>query len=244
MTHVLRESARGALSPALTLAVVTVLACGGEPRAEDVRAVDADAGPDAAPSAGSAEPPSPSSTWAYSCPDGRRFVAHYRDGEVILDLPERELRLPRITAASGARYQRGDTLFWDRGGQAILDIRDEWYRGCEGERAESPEDAARLLGFEFRGLGQEPGWLVDVDADRQVRWVGQYGTVRFATGAPEIVEQTEQRTVWRAVTDVHELTVEAVQEPCEDAMSGQSFTHTVTVVVDGEELHGCGSWHR
>lgn len=225
-------------SAALMLGLLGSFACGTD-RPEATRAAV-----DSTTASGGAEAPSPTSpsSWAYTCPDGRGFVVHYRDGEATLDLAERELRLPRVTAASGARYQSGDTLFWDHGGEVLLDIGDEWYRGCRGERAESPEDAARRLGFDFRGVGQEPGWLVDVDTDRQVRWVGQYGTVRFATPAPEIVEETDGTTVWRASTDGRDLTVRVVDEPCEDAMSGRPFTHTVTVQVDGEELHGCGRW--
>jgi uncharacterized membrane protein/membrane-bound inhibitor of C-type lysozyme len=226
-THV--PSPAPPVRPCLTaLLCAGLIACGGE------------APPP--PSGAEAVSPTPPSTWAYTCPDGRRFVVHYRDDEATVELAERQLGVPRVSATSGDRYQSGDTLFWDRGGMALLDIGDEWYRSCRGERAESPGDAARLLDFDFRGLGQEPGWLVDVDLDRQVRWVGQYGTVRFATPAPDVVEQTDGASVWSASTAEHELTLRVVDEPCEDAMSGQAFTHTVTAEVDGEELRGCGGW--
>lgn len=186
--------------------------------------------------------PSVPSTWAYTCPGDLRISVHYRADEAIVTLPGRELRLPPVPAASGARYQSGDTVWWDRGGEALLEMDGTRHTGCEGRPATSPEDAARLLGFDFRALGQEPGWLLDVDLDRQLRWAGDYGVVRFATPAPEVIEETDSSRVWRAVGDGREIVVTVVDRPCRDAMSGQPFTHSVTVEVGGDVLDGCGRW--
>lgn len=198
-------------------------------------------GPGGASEAAAGAPSLPS-TWAYICPGGLRIPVHYRADEAIVTLPDRELRLPPVPAASGTRYQSGDTVLWDRGGEAFLEMGETRHAGCEGRLATSPEDAARLLGFDFRALGQEPGWLLDVDLDRQLRWVGDYGVVRFATPAPEVMEETDSSRVWRAAGDGREIVVTVVDRPCRDAMSGQPFTHTVTVEVGGDVLDGCGRW--
>ena len=184
--------------------------------------------------------PSPPSTWAYTCPDGPRLAVHYREDEARVGLPDRELVLPIDPAATGARYASDDGLLHHRGGAAELEVGSRRYTGCRGERAESPEDAARLLGFDFRGLGQEPGWLVDIDADRQIRWIGDYGSVRFATGAPETEEHDDGTVVWTAVSPGHRITVRARPEACRDVMSGRPFTHTVEVTADGRTYSGCG----
>lgn len=184
--------------------------------------------------------PSNPSTWAYTCPDGLRFTVYYRDAEAQIDLPVRGLTLPSAVSASGARYASADTLFWDRGGEALLDVGGERHEECRGQEADSSEDAARILGYDFRGLGQEPGWLVDADSDRTIRWMGDYGEVRFATGAPEVEERSADTVVWSAATVEHEIRVTAVEEACRDSMSGRAFTHTVRVVVDGNEYAGCG----
>lgn len=186
--------------------------------------------------------PSPPSSWAYICPDDLRFTVHFREGEARIDLPDRGLTLPMVTAASGARYAGGSSVFWDRGGEALLELDDGRHEGCSGRRAESPDDAARLLGFEFRGLGQEPGWLVDVDPDREIRWVGDYGEVRFSTPAPETVDREDDAVVWESRRDDHRIRIRADAEPCRDAMSGRPFSHTVRVTVDGAEYRGCGRW--
>lgn len=186
--------------------------------------------------------PDAPSIWAYVCSDDFRFTVHYREGEASLDTPEHGLILPGSEAASGARYALGDTVFWDRGGVARLEVGTRQHEECEGGEARSSEDAARLLGFEFRGVGQEPGWLVDVDPDRQLRWLGDYGEVRFATGAPAREELESGVVVWRAERDGHAIRVTAEETTCRDSMSGREFTHTVRVEADGRPYSGCGRW--
>lgn len=205
------------------LALLGSLSCRGEPSAEP-------------------ESPRSASTWAYVCPDGFRFPVHYRPDRVTITLPAHELVLPAEGPAAGLAYRAADTVFRHGDRDAVLQVGPERHRRCRGERAASSEDAARMLGFDFRGLGQEPGWLVDVDADREIRWIGDYGEIRFATGAPTVVEETEATVVWRAETAGHEITVEVVVDPCRDAMSGRAFTHTVRVMADGRTLDGCGRW--
>ncbi len=228
--------------------VLTLLACGAEsprePSSGDPEAaapVSGDSAPGAVAGPDSL-PPSPPSTWAYICPDGLRFPVHYRADAVTITLPDRELTLSRSSGEPPATYQSDEALFRHRAGRATLEAAGEVHEACEGAEASSPEEAARLLGFDFRGVGQEPGWLVDVDLDRQVRWIGSYGEVRFATPPPDTVEVSEDSVIWRVVTDEHELTVEVRSRPCRDAMSGRPFSHSVRVRVDGEELTGCGRW--
>lgn len=208
-----------------TLALLGALSCRSEPSAEP-------------------ESPQSPSTWAYLCRDGLRFPAHYRPDRVTITLPAHELELPAEGLAAGLVYRAGDTVFRHGDGDAVLQMGPERHPRCRGERAASPDDAARMLGFDFRGRGQEPGWLVDVDADREIRWIGDYGEIRFATGAPEVVEETDTTVVWRAQTAGHEITVEVVVDPCRDAMSGHAFTHTVRVTADGRTFDGCGGWLR
>lgn len=213
----------------------------GTPGAADTTA-EAPSGAPSADTAPAAADPEPPSFWAYTCPDGLRFSVHLRPEEASVYLPASEPRLAPAEAGPGVRFASGDTVFHARGAEALLEVGAERHPGCAGEEATSSRDAARRLGFDFRGVGQEPGWIVDVDVDRQVRWVGQYGTERFATGAPEVLEDAEGRLVWRATADGRELRVEAVEEGCRDAMSGQPFSHVVRVRVDGEELDGCGGF--
>ena len=245
--------------------LVALMSCGGEaPSDADRGGADApgtgptpeapQAGPTPAapePSSRPGEPgtdttgaalPSRPSTWAYICSDGLRFTVHYREEEARVELPARELVLPHDPSAPEAQYASDDGLLRAGAGEADLEVGSERYVKCSGRRATTPEDAARLLGFDFRGLGQEPGWLVDIDADRQIRWVGDYGSVRFATGPPETEERDDGTVVWTAAAGPHRIRVYATPEPCRDAMSGRPFSHTVEVTADDRTYEGCGLW--
>lgn len=94
----------------------------------------------------------------------------------------------------------------------------------------------------FRGLGQEPGWLVEIDPEG-LRWVGDYGEVEFTTGPPTL-QESSGRTVWTASTGDHTIRVSALEEICHDVMSGHEFSHSVTVEVDGGAYSGCGRWQE
>lgn len=86
----------------------------------------------------------------------------------------------------------------------------------------------------FRGVGQEPGWIVRIYPDYIV-YEADYGerTVRVRTPEAAASEDTV-----RYVTD--ELTVEIADGECADVMSGARYGASVTVIEDGRSLSGCG----
>ena len=103
--------------------------------------------------------------------------------------------------------------------------------GCAADDGDS--DPSRLL---FRGVGQEPGWTVEVRAD-SLHFSGDYGQrTRRVPRSAVAVDSTAERTVYRA--DRLEVVVEP--DACTDVMSGEPFSHTVTVTVDGDTYRGCG----
>jgi len=107
--------------------------------------------------------------------------------------------------------------------------------------AEMPTwETARAAGVDFRAVGQEPGWIVDIyTADRIVALI-DYGQTRieFPRGAPSA--PAEGATRFEAQTQGHTLSITYRRFPCEDAMSGQAYPSTVEVVIDGRTLNSCG----
>lgn len=91
----------------------------------------------------------------------------------------------------------------------------------------------------FRGVGQEPGWTVTVTPGGDLRAVLDYGEREVVVPAP-----TPQRQGTRLVYDGrsadHVVRLVVDEAPCSDSMSGEAFSHTVLLVVDGRELSGCG----
>ena len=117
--------------------------------------------------------------------------------------------------------------------------------GCAGPPvAEAPGrvdpwDEARRRGIEFRALGQEPGWFLEVDEGRSMRLVYDYMERTATTVAPQ--RRTERdRTIYDAASQSDRLEVTVEPRVCHDGMSGFEFPDTVTVNINGRELRGCG----
>lgn len=187
---------------------------------------------------------SASSTFTFQCPtsDGDSFDVVLQTGtaDTFATVPERfaprDRMLERVRAASGARYEGEDILVWNKGAEALVEIDGETFRGCTLERSSSVWQAARRRGVLFRGIGQEPGWVLEVFSDR-LRFVGNYGERTMSvprSGAT--VDSTARQTVYR--TDRLDVVIE--NTPCSDVMSGESFSHTVTVTLDSTDYEGCG----
>lgn len=228
---------------AVVLAAVTLVACGdgAEPGGGGAPADTArpDGTPHAVVDSGAAavEDTIGPGQYAFVCADGHVFGAEVADDSVTLELGAREVSLPRVPAASGTRYERGDTLFWSRGPEALLRA-EELHEGCQGERAADSWEKARLLGIEYRGLGQEPGWILDIHPDRWIRYIGDYGETRFLM--PPAEPARDGATLrYHTETAEHTLTAVIREEPCRDAMSGHPFDYTVHITVDGRQLRGC-----
>jgi heat shock protein HslJ len=148
--------------------------------------------------------------------------------------------LPQVVAASGTRYAAAGVTFWSEGDEASLETPFGSYRGCRSRPAATPWEESRLLGYEFRAIGQEPGWTLEIDEGRSIRFIGDYGERRVHTPAPEPEHDLAGRVTYRAKTEGADLVVAIQRTDCEDVMSGAAMTHDVTVVVNGAEYRGCG----
>jgi putative lipoprotein len=128
---------------------------------------------------------------------------------------------------------------WSKGREAILDLDGRVYR-CLENRPRSIREDARARGVEFRASGNEPGWTWELLPDAMV-FVGGYGTQRVTTPRPARPGRaTSGETVHAASTETNRLTVRIRDNPCVDSMSGDHYSSTVEVEVDGKAYRGCG----
>lgn len=105
----------------------------------------------------------------------------------------------------------------------------------------SPWEAAAARGVDFRAVGNEPGWFLELDDGVQIVLVRDYGRRRNAFPAPEPeVDEAARRVTFRTTAAGETLRVTLAPGPCEDTMSGEVFDTTVTVTIGGETLDGCG----
>ena len=98
---------------------------------------------------------------------------------------------------------------------------------------------ARERGIDFRAVGQEPGWFLEIDHERSIRLVWDY-LEREATMPAVRPVTTEGRTTYSASNGTQRLNVAIDDRPCNDIMSGNPYPNTVIVTIDGRELRGCG----
>lgn len=225
----------------LGVLAAVVVACGGGSNGTDRGAEGGGAAPGDTATADAATVDSLApGTYAYMCPDGPVFSATVEGDSASLEIGIREVTLARVPAASGARYEGSDVVFRSRGSEATLQVGASVHRACEGVAASSPWEKAELLGIEFRALGQEPGWILDIHPDRWIRYIGDYGETRLLLPPVDPVGDSAGTLTYRAETEAHALTAVIREEPCRDAMSGHAFSHTVAITVDGRQLRGCG----
>jgi putative lipoprotein len=189
------------------------------------------------------ERPSPAVAAPAEAPIPARFecddalvVTTFHDDRVVLELAGRTLTLPQAISGSGARYSDGVSTFWNKGNEATLEL-DGRTQSCRAVR--DPWQEARARGIDFRALGQEPGWYLEIDHGKSMRLLYDYAEQQATMPVPEPVS-TGGVTTYDAVTELHHLRVLIEERACSDVMSGEAFPRTVTVEIDGRALHGCG----
>lgn len=132
------------------------------------------------------------------------------------------------------RYERlpdGTLAVTAEDGQRIVFRRDE---------PASLQDA-RARGVDFRAVGQEPGWVVEVKEDDHITAVLDYGASTLLLPTPE-AETADGVMTYDATTDTDHLVLKVTQKICIDSMSGETHPATVELVVNDKAYHGCGNW--
>ena len=178
--------------------------------------------------------------WAWDCTDGSYVVTSFENAGLWLFTGGESARLERVRTASGAKYEAEGLSFWNKGGEAVLD-RGSVATDCKVNRQASMWEDAKLRGADFRGLGNEPGWHVELFSGQPSLLVTDYGQSRFYFEAsdPQPLENTEG-SVFTGVSQGTEIRVTLTPGPCQDSMADLEYETRVEVEVGGQALQGCG----
>jgi len=177
-------------------------------------------------------------TLVYQCA-GYEFIARMGAGEMAVWLEDRYLVLSRVRSASGAKYQEGDVIFWSKGEEVILIIDNQQFSSCMLAPHRAPWEDARRRGVDFRAVGNEPGWYLEIQHDRHLLFVADYGMKRVLIASP-VLSVKDPLSVYRAENTKDKIRVERVDEICTDTMKGDTFTSQVTVYWREKTYRGCG----
>jgi heat shock protein HslJ len=101
---------------------------------------------------------------------------------------------------------------------------------------------ARARGIDFRGIGQEPGWVAEVTEGGQITAVLDYGAKTLELPAPSAETAEDGTVIYDASTDTDHLVLRIKRKVCIDSMSGESHSLAVELVVNDKPYQGCGDW--
>lgn len=186
-------------------------------------------------------------TFVYQCEHDFSFVAHTSESEKMwLFLPKKTIELKQVMAASGVKFmkeEQGESsiTLWQKGQEAMFYIGDEKYTSCKNNRGAAIWEHAKLMGFDFRAIGQEPGWTLTISREFGIDYNGDYGQsfIQFSYVEP-VQNDQEKMTVYQLITDGYQLDVTLKSGPCFDSMSGVEFETHVELKLNGKYLKGCG----
>lgn len=103
-----------------------------------------------------------------------------------------------------------------------------------------PWEVARRRGVDFRAIGQEPGWLLEIDDEKQIYLLADYGEKKVTVPFTPPQRNADGTVSYDASSATRRLTILIRELVCHDVMSGEEMTHTVTVTLDSTAYHGCG----
>ena len=180
-------------------------------------------------------------TCVYECNDGYGFIARIEGEKAWLFLPNGTISLPHVRSGSGARYSDGSITFWSKGEAALLETDGNSRRNCRNNRRKAIWEDAKLNGIDFRAVGNEPGWHLEIRTGDKIVFVGDYGQSRYQFATPEPrIDQQSRITIYEAQEGEHQAVIRIEGRSCGDTMSDETFEATVTVTLDGKKYRGCG----
>ncbi len=208
------------------------------PTACSATAVDGGAAVDEAP-------PFQPVTAVYECGEGEeafRLVTRTRPGGLHVFLPP-QLGEPyrNLAAAPGGRYAGEDVEVLPGQGAATLRLgREEAYR-CRYDHGASIWEHAKLNGVDFRAVGNEPGWVLEIREQDRLDLNYDYGAASLSLPIVETRPEPERRrTVYVGRKGAQTLRVVLTGEVCNDTMSDEVYAVRVVVAFDDRRLSGCG----
>lgn len=167
-------------------------------------------------------------------------------GETVrLSYSGQRLELPIAVSASGARYaDEAGNEFWGKGqDEATLTLAGEERRQCSRSDRASPWDVAADNGVSFRAIGQEPGWLLELEEGEGGQDHSMTAHLDYGQRLLEATDLQREDDTWSGQTaDGTGIALTIEDRECADIMSGERFRAAASLVVNGDEYQGCGAW--
>ena len=148
-----------------------------------------------------------------------------------LDFIERHLR----TLDAASRMERRAD------GMLVLTTGDAKQIVFQRQESSSLQDA-RARGVDFRAVGQEPGWVVELKDGEQITAVLDYGATSLMLPTPSADPASDGTVTYDTSTDTDHLLLTIKKKICIDSMSGETHQSTVQLLVNEKTYQGWGDW--
>jgi uncharacterized membrane protein len=187
-------------------------------------------------------------TAVYDCVARERpfsIVTQTAEGGLHIWVPEpfaaRYVLLERVEVASGERYEHAGITARSKGEAAMFEIDDIRVTECELNRRESIWEAAKLNGVDFRAVGNEPGWVLEISERTKLLFRYDYDASLIEAIASDINPDPEAReTVFTAGTASGLLVITLRGQICSDTMIDESYETAVSIELGDRSFLGCG----
>ena len=193
----------------------------------------------------STEPPTDSATderrFAFEC-GNVVFAVRTIPGEATLFAPQLvgndPIVLRQTPVASGAKYSDGETVFWNKGNVATIELRGQVYVDCAENRLRGLLGHAQAIGDIVWATGNEPPWTLDIHPQKLTLTMGSDAPYEFPYR--DRVE-TGERTTYRSTVGTQEIMAVVDNRACNDSKSGEAFQATIAVTFEQRTFYGCAA---
>jgi len=183
----------------------------------------------------------PAKTYIYHCANNQSFAVRVEPEKAWVFLPTKTLSLPQILAASGSKFSDGSSTFWNKGKTARFTSDAHVFQNCTNSHAQAIWEHAKLNNVDYRAIGNEPDWSLEITHNQTTVFISNYGQDRyeFKSSKPSIDTATHT-SEYQLKNNAHTLSISLSRKLCRDTMSDQLFTSTVNIRLDNKKFTGCG----
>jgi uncharacterized membrane protein len=102
-------------------------------------------------------------------------------------------------------------------------------------------ERAKEEGVQFRAVGNEPGWMVEVRDDKKIEFVNDYGSLEIKAPVDDLwLGPAGEDKIYYVENDVIQFQVIIMKKSYQDNMSGEVFPYQVRVVFPSKSYVGGG----
>ncbi len=102
-------------------------------------------------------------------------------------------------------------------------------------------EKAREDGVQFRAVGNEPGWLVEIKDDKRIKFVNDYGDLEIKAPVDDLwLGPAGEDKIYYVENEAIQFQVIIMKKSYQDTMSGESFPYQVRVVFPNKSYVGGG----